>query len=68
MSSGDEEATAQIATAATQRFSQSAETWCLALQTLVKLGNAEAGGLFQEALAHVNPKVAAFLSAALPVF
>ncbi|KAG5278961.1 hypothetical protein AALO_G00104630 [Alosa alosa] len=56
LSSGDEEATAQIATAATRRFSQSPETWSLALQTLVKLGSAEAGGLFQEALGHVNPK------------
>ncbi|KAL2087128.1 hypothetical protein ACEWY4_018187 [Coilia grayii] len=56
LSSGDEDATTQIAMAATQRFSQSAETWSLALQTLVKLGRTEAGDLFQEALTHVNPK------------
>uniref|UniRef100_A0AAY4AI04 UTP6 small subunit processome component n=1 Tax=Denticeps clupeoides TaxID=299321 RepID=A0AAY4AI04_9TELE len=55
----DAEATTQIATAATQRFSQSAETWSLALQVLVQLRSSEAARLFQEALGHVSPKVSA---------
>lgn len=56
LSSGNEETTVQIATAATQRFRQSAQIWCLALQTLIKLGSVEAQPLFLEALASVNPK------------
>uniref|UniRef100_A0AAY4AJV6 UTP6 small subunit processome component n=1 Tax=Denticeps clupeoides TaxID=299321 RepID=A0AAY4AJV6_9TELE len=56
LASGDAEATTQIATAATQRFSQSAETWSLALQVLVQLRSSEAARLFQEALGHVSPK------------
>uniref|UniRef100_A0AAY4AJY8 UTP6 small subunit processome component n=1 Tax=Denticeps clupeoides TaxID=299321 RepID=A0AAY4AJY8_9TELE len=59
LASGDAEATTQIATAATQRFSQSAETWSLALQVLVQLRSSEAARLFQEALGHVSPKVSA---------
>ncbi|XP_072538940.1 U3 small nucleolar RNA-associated protein 6 homolog [Salminus brasiliensis] len=56
LSSGETESAAQVAIAATERFSQSVETWSLSLQTLVSLQRAEAGLLFQEALKHVNPK------------
>uniref|UniRef100_A0A672QU62 UTP6 small subunit processome component n=1 Tax=Sinocyclocheilus grahami TaxID=75366 RepID=A0A672QU62_SINGR len=48
----------QIAITATQCFSQSFEMWSFSLQTLVQLESTEAGHLFQEALKHVNPKVA----------
>uniref|UniRef100_A0AAR2M5J3 UTP6 small subunit processome component n=1 Tax=Pygocentrus nattereri TaxID=42514 RepID=A0AAR2M5J3_PYGNA len=56
LSSGETESAAQVAIAATKRFSQSLETWNLSLQTLVHLERAEAGLLFQEALKNVNPK------------
>ncbi|KAI4889138.1 hypothetical protein NFI96_015137 [Prochilodus magdalenae] len=56
LSSGETESAAQVAIAATKRFSQSLETWSLSLQTLVRLERAEAGLLFQEALKNVNPK------------
>ncbi|XP_046899623.1 U3 small nucleolar RNA-associated protein 6 homolog [Hypomesus transpacificus] len=56
LSMGDSEGAARVATAATQRHSQSADVWSLALQTLMQLGSADTGRLFQEALTHVNPK------------
>uniref|UniRef100_A0AAR2M3J4 UTP6 small subunit processome component n=1 Tax=Pygocentrus nattereri TaxID=42514 RepID=A0AAR2M3J4_PYGNA len=62
LSSGETESAAQVAIAATKRFSQSLETWNLSLQTLVHLERAEAGLLFQEALKNVNPKVTDSLS------
>lgn len=57
LSSGDADAAAQVAVAATRRFSQSAEAWSSSLQALVQLGRAEAGQLFQEGLKRVTPKV-----------
>ncbi|XP_023647497.2 U3 small nucleolar RNA-associated protein 6 homolog [Paramormyrops kingsleyae] len=56
LSAGDADAAAQVAVAATQRFSQSAEAWSSSLQALVQLGRAETGELFQEALKRVTPK------------
>uniref|UniRef100_A0A8C2WQ68 UTP6 small subunit processome component n=1 Tax=Cyclopterus lumpus TaxID=8103 RepID=A0A8C2WQ68_CYCLU len=50
------EGAAGVATAATRRYSQSAAMWSLSLRTLMQLGSGDVGGLFQEALAHVNPK------------
>uniref|UniRef100_A0A674ER00 UTP6 small subunit processome component n=1 Tax=Salmo trutta TaxID=8032 RepID=A0A674ER00_SALTR len=35
---------------------QSVDVWCLALQTMVRLGSGATGKLFQDALTHVNPK------------
>uniref|UniRef100_A0A673N827 U3 small nucleolar RNA-associated protein 6 homolog n=1 Tax=Sinocyclocheilus rhinocerous TaxID=307959 RepID=A0A673N827_9TELE len=58
LSSGDTVSATQVAITATQRFSQSVEMWSFSLQTLVHLESTEAGHLFQEALKHVNPKVA----------
>uniref|UniRef100_A0A672QU55 UTP6 small subunit processome component n=1 Tax=Sinocyclocheilus grahami TaxID=75366 RepID=A0A672QU55_SINGR len=58
LSSGDTVSATQIAITATQCFSQSFEMWSFSLQTLVQLESTEAGHLFQEALKHVNPKVA----------
>uniref|UniRef100_A0A8C8GV40 UTP6 small subunit processome component n=1 Tax=Oncorhynchus tshawytscha TaxID=74940 RepID=A0A8C8GV40_ONCTS len=49
--------TAAVAMAATQRYRQSVDVWCLALQTMVHLGSGATGKLFQDALKHVNPKV-----------
>ncbi|CAB1344695.1 unnamed protein product [Coregonus sp. 'balchen'] len=57
LSSGDSEQTAAIAMAATQRYRQSVDVWCLALQTMVHLGSGATGKLFQDALTHVNPKL-----------
>uniref|UniRef100_A0A8C8M0S3 UTP6 small subunit processome component n=1 Tax=Oncorhynchus tshawytscha TaxID=74940 RepID=A0A8C8M0S3_ONCTS len=57
LSSGDSEQTAAVAMAATQRYRQSVDVWCLALQTMVHLGSGATGKLFQDALKHVNPKV-----------
>lgn len=57
LSSGDSEQTAAVAMAATQRYRQSVDVWCLALQTMVHLGSGATGKLFQDALTHVNPKV-----------
>uniref|UniRef100_A0A674EQ66 UTP6 small subunit processome component n=1 Tax=Salmo trutta TaxID=8032 RepID=A0A674EQ66_SALTR len=51
------EQTAAVAMAATQRYRQSVDVWCLALQTMVRLGSGATGKLFQDALTHVNPKV-----------
>ncbi|XP_034398698.1 U3 small nucleolar RNA-associated protein 6 homolog [Cyclopterus lumpus] len=56
LSTGDAEGAAGVATAATRRYSQSAAMWSLSLRTLMQLGSGDVGGLFQEALAHVNPK------------
>ncbi|XP_036396213.1 U3 small nucleolar RNA-associated protein 6 homolog isoform X1 [Megalops cyprinoides] len=56
VSAGDADSAAQVAIAATERFSQSVETWSCSLQISVQLGSANAGRLFQEALKHVNPK------------
>uniref|UniRef100_A0A674ES69 UTP6 small subunit processome component n=1 Tax=Salmo trutta TaxID=8032 RepID=A0A674ES69_SALTR len=56
LSSGDSEQTAAVAMAATQRYRQSVDVWCLALQTMVRLGSGATGKLFQDALTHVNPK------------
>uniref|UniRef100_UPI0037E95A45 U3 small nucleolar RNA-associated protein 6 homolog n=1 Tax=Semicossyphus pulcher TaxID=241346 RepID=UPI0037E95A45 len=56
LSSGDGEGAANVAMAATRRYSQSVSVWSLGLQTLIRLGSADVGGLFQEALTHVNPK------------
>uniref|UniRef100_A0A8C7HF61 UTP6 small subunit processome component n=1 Tax=Oncorhynchus kisutch TaxID=8019 RepID=A0A8C7HF61_ONCKI len=57
LSSGDSEQTAVVAMADTQRYRQSVDVWCLALQTMVRLGSGATGKLFQDALTHVNPKV-----------
>eukprot|EP00063_Salmo_salar_P011469 XP_013986304.1 PREDICTED: U3 small nucleolar RNA-associated protein 6 homolog [Salmo salar] len=57
LSSGDSEQTAAVAMAATQRYRQSVDVWCLALQTMVHLGSGATGKLFQDALTHVNPKL-----------
>lgn len=57
LSSGDEEGAANIAIAATQRYSQSVSSWSMALQTLVHLGRDDVGRLFHEALANIHPKV-----------
>lgn len=57
LSSGDAEGAASVATAATQRHRQSAAAWSLCLQTLMQLESGDVGSLFQDALAHVNPKV-----------
>uniref|UniRef100_A0A673CVY8 UTP6 small subunit processome component n=1 Tax=Sphaeramia orbicularis TaxID=375764 RepID=A0A673CVY8_9TELE len=46
-----------VAMAATQRYSQSVSVWSLSLQTLIQLGSADVGKLFQDALTHVDPKV-----------
>ncbi|KAM4604075.1 U3 small nucleolar RNA-associated protein 6 homolog isoform 2-T2 [Polymixia lowei] len=56
LSSGDAEGGARVAVAATQRYSQSAATWSLSLQTLIQLGSDDMGRLFQEAITHVHPK------------
>ncbi|TKS68002.1 U3 small nucleolar RNA-associated protein 6 -like protein [Collichthys lucidus] len=56
LSSGDGEAAASVAMAATQRYSQSVSTWSLSLQTLMQLGSGDMSELFQDALTHVNPK------------
>uniref|UniRef100_A0A8K9WQ23 UTP6 small subunit processome component n=1 Tax=Oncorhynchus mykiss TaxID=8022 RepID=A0A8K9WQ23_ONCMY len=53
----DSEQTAAVAMAATQRYRQSVDVWCLALQTMVHLGSGATGKLFQDALKHVNPKL-----------
>uniref|UniRef100_A0A673D1B2 UTP6 small subunit processome component n=1 Tax=Sphaeramia orbicularis TaxID=375764 RepID=A0A673D1B2_9TELE len=57
LSSGDAEGAASVAMAATQRYSQSVSVWSLSLQTLIQLGSADVGKLFQDALTHVDPKV-----------
>ncbi|XP_055762570.1 U3 small nucleolar RNA-associated protein 6 homolog, partial [Salvelinus fontinalis] len=57
LSSGDSEQTAAVAMAATQRYRQSVDVWCLALQTMVRRGSGATGKLFQDALTHVNPKL-----------
>lgn len=57
LSSRDAEGAASVATAATQRHSQSVAAWSLCLQTLMQLESGDVGSLFQDALAHVNPKV-----------
>uniref|UniRef100_A0A4W5KRB0 UTP6 small subunit processome component n=1 Tax=Hucho hucho TaxID=62062 RepID=A0A4W5KRB0_9TELE len=57
LSSGDSEQTAAVAMAATQRYRQSVDVWCLALQTMVRLGSGATGKLFQDALTHMNPKL-----------
>ncbi|XP_054633985.1 U3 small nucleolar RNA-associated protein 6 homolog [Dunckerocampus dactyliophorus] len=56
LSSGDAEGAANIAMAATHRYSQSVSVWNLALQTLMQLGRDDAGQLFQDALTHIHPK------------
>uniref|UniRef100_A0A673CY25 UTP6 small subunit processome component n=1 Tax=Sphaeramia orbicularis TaxID=375764 RepID=A0A673CY25_9TELE len=56
LSSGDAEGAASVAMAATQRYSQSVSVWSLSLQTLIQLGSADVGKLFQDALTHVDPK------------
>ncbi|XP_040000819.1 U3 small nucleolar RNA-associated protein 6 homolog [Xiphias gladius] len=56
LSSGDAEGGASVAMAAMQRYSQSVSVWSLGLQTLMQLGSGDMGGLFQDALKHVNPK------------
>uniref|UniRef100_A0A8C7V2X4 UTP6 small subunit processome component n=1 Tax=Oncorhynchus mykiss TaxID=8022 RepID=A0A8C7V2X4_ONCMY len=57
ISNRDSEQTAAVAMAATQRYRQSVDVWCLALQTMVHLGSGATGKLFQDALKHVNPKL-----------
>ncbi|KAG9350445.1 hypothetical protein JZ751_026808 [Albula glossodonta] len=56
VSTGNNERAAEVAMAATQRFSQSVETWSNSIQLLVQLGSVHVSRLFQEALKHVNPK------------
>ncbi|KAL1005958.1 hypothetical protein UPYG_G00066160 [Umbra pygmaea] len=56
LSSGHSEQAVAVAMGATQRFSQSANVWCMALQIVIQLGSGDAGKLFQDALKHVNPK------------
>lgn len=56
LSTGDAEGAAGVATAAAQRYSQSAAVWSLSLRTLMQLESGDVGRLFQEALTHVNPK------------
>ncbi|XP_027138784.1 U3 small nucleolar RNA-associated protein 6 homolog [Larimichthys crocea] len=56
LSSGDGEAAASVAMAATQRYSQSVSAWSLSLQTLMQLGSGDMSELFRDALTHVNPK------------
>ncbi|XP_012733080.2 U3 small nucleolar RNA-associated protein 6 homolog [Fundulus heteroclitus] len=56
LSSGDSEAAATVAAAATQRYSQSVSAWRLSLQTLMLLGSGDMAGLFRSALTHVDPK------------
>nr|XP_057921373.1 U3 small nucleolar RNA-associated protein 6 homolog [Doryrhamphus excisus] len=56
LSSGDEEGAANIATAATDRYSLSVPVWNLALETLMKLERDDTGRLFQDALTHIHPK------------
>ncbi|TMS22978.1 U3 small nucleolar RNA-associated protein 6-like protein [Larimichthys crocea] len=56
LSSGDGEAAAIVAMAATQRYSQSVSAWSLSLQTLMQLGSGDMSELFRDALTHVNPK------------
>lgn len=56
LSSGHKAGAANVAMAATQRFSQSVPMWSLSLQTLMQLGNENVCKLFQEALTKVNPK------------
>lgn len=56
ISSGESEGAVRVATAATQRHSQSVGVWSLGLQTLMQLGSNDTGRLFQDALTHVNPK------------
>ncbi|XP_051939403.1 U3 small nucleolar RNA-associated protein 6 homolog isoform X1 [Hippocampus zosterae] len=56
VSSGDEESAANIAIAATRRYSQSVSAWSMALQTLVHLGRDDVRRLFHEALANIHPK------------
>lgn len=57
LSLGDGEGAASLARAASQRYSQSVPLWSLCLQTLMQLESGDVGQLFQDALAHVNPKV-----------
>ncbi|XP_051939404.1 U3 small nucleolar RNA-associated protein 6 homolog isoform X2 [Hippocampus zosterae] len=64
VSSGDEESAANIAIAATRRYSQSVSAWSMALQTLVHLGRDDVRRLFHEALANIHPKRG--LSSAVP--
>uniref|UniRef100_A0A8C7F0V9 UTP6 small subunit processome component n=1 Tax=Oncorhynchus kisutch TaxID=8019 RepID=A0A8C7F0V9_ONCKI len=54
ISNRDSEQTAAVAMAATQRYRQSVDVWCLALQTMVHLGSGATGKLFQDALKHTN--------------
>lgn len=56
ISTGDLEGVVRVATAATQRHSQSVGAWSLGLRTLMQLGSNDTGRLFQDALTHVNPK------------
>ncbi|KAJ8363507.1 hypothetical protein SKAU_G00123380 [Synaphobranchus kaupii] len=56
VAAGDTESAARVAMAATERFSQSAQTWSCSLQLLVQLGSVHVGRLFLEALKRVNPK------------
>lgn len=57
LSTGDAEGASGIAMAAVRHYSQSAAMWSLCLRTLMQLGSGDVGKLFQEALAHVHPKV-----------
>ncbi|XP_068448212.1 U3 small nucleolar RNA-associated protein 6 homolog [Clinocottus analis] len=56
LSTGDAEGAAGVAAAASRRYSQSAAMWSLSLRTLMELGSGDVDRLFQEALAHVEPK------------
>ncbi|KAJ8001928.1 hypothetical protein DPEC_G00174500 [Dallia pectoralis] len=56
LSSGDAGRATAVAMAATERHSKSADTWGLALQTLLALGSGTMGKIFQDALTHINPK------------
>ncbi|XP_077575677.1 U3 small nucleolar RNA-associated protein 6 homolog [Stigmatopora nigra] len=55
-SSGDVEGAAIKAMAVTQRYSQSVSAWTMALQMLIQLEKVDNGQLFQDALAHIDPK------------
>ncbi|XP_068607030.1 U3 small nucleolar RNA-associated protein 6 homolog [Brachionichthys hirsutus] len=62
LSSGDAEGAASVARTATRRYSQSVSAWSLSLQTLMQLDDDDddddddVSKVFQDALAHVNPK------------
>ncbi|KAM8843570.1 U3 small nucleolar RNA-associated protein 6 homolog isoform 1-T3 [Synchiropus picturatus] len=55
-SSGDTEAAASVAIAATQRYSCSVPVWSLSLQILIQLGSKDVSPLFQESFKHIDAK------------